>query len=73
MGRAVDKVDVHAKLMNETGLSYPIILSQDGRVMDEMHRVYKALTERRNTIQAVQFEVHPEPDYVSVASDELPF
>src|SRR3974377_2206823 len=32
----------HAKLINETDLRYPIILSSDGRVMDGMHRVAKA-------------------------------
>ncbi|HET6418344.1 MAG TPA: hypothetical protein VFG22_18755 [Polyangiales bacterium] len=67
------RVAPHAKLMSETDLSFPIILSQDGRVMDGMHRLCKALIEGRDTIQAVQFEVDPEPDYVSVPSDELPY
>ncbi len=33
----------HFKLVNETDLQYPIILSEKGRVMDGMHRVAKAL------------------------------
>src|SRR5215831_14062017 len=35
----------HAKLINEADLAFPIILSSDGRVMDGMHRVAKALIE----------------------------
>ncbi len=33
----------HFRLVNETDLNYPIILSENGRVMDGMHRVAKAL------------------------------
>ena len=66
-------VALHAKLINETDLKYPIILSQDGGVMDGMHRVCKALIQGLDVIQAVQFEVDPEPDYVNVSPDELPY
>jgi len=38
-----------------------------------MYRVCKALIEGRDTIQAVRFDVDPEPDYVSVTSDKLPY
>lgn len=37
----------HARLMQETDLRHPIILSSDGRVMDGMHRVAKAYMEGR--------------------------
>jgi hypothetical protein len=67
------RVALHAKLMNETDLSLPIILSQDGRVMDGMHRVCKAMIAGRDTILAVRFDEDPEPDYVGVAPDELPY
>jgi hypothetical protein len=66
-------VALHARLMNETDLSHPIILSQDGRVMDGMHRVCKALVQGRKTISAVRFEQDPEPDYVGKKPDELPY
>jgi hypothetical protein len=33
----------HARLIEEADLGCPIILSSDGRVMDGMHRVLKAL------------------------------
>jgi hypothetical protein len=67
------RVALHAKLMNETDLRHPIVLSQDGRVMDGMHRVCKALVEGKETIRAVRFEVDPKPDYVGVDPDELPY
>lgn len=63
----------HARLMLEADLCYPIILSADGRVMDGMHRVAKAYLEGRETIKAVQFEIDPEPDYIGVAADDLPY
>ena len=59
--------------MLEADLRYPIILSADGRVMDGMHRVAKAYLEGRETIQAVQFEVDPRPDYIGVEADDLPY
>ena len=67
------RVALHAKLMNETDLIHPIILSQDGRVMDGMHRVCRALNEGRKTVRAVRFDVDPEPDSIGVEPDELPY
>jgi hypothetical protein len=62
----------HIRLIQETDLSYPIILSADGRVMDGMHRVARALLEGRETIEAVQFTRDPEPDYEDVQPEYLP-
>lgn len=62
----------HARLINEANLSFPIILSSDGRVMDGMHRVLKALLNGLESIEAVRFEHDPEPDFVDVAIDDLP-
>jgi len=67
------RIALHAKLIDETDLDHPIILSQDGRVMDGMHRVCKALIEGIETIQAVRFELDPEPDYIDVSPDDLPY
>ena len=63
----------HIRLIEETDLSFPIILSSDGRVMDGMHRVAKALLEGRETIEAVKFNQDPEPDYEDVHPDDLPY
>ena len=67
------RVALHAKLMNETDLRHPIILSAEGRVMDGMHRVCRALIEGRASVRAVRFESDPEPDYIGVAPDALPY
>jgi hypothetical protein len=63
----------HAKLIQETDLAYPIILSASGRVMDGMHRVCKALIEGKPTVDAVQFTGDPEPDYIDADIDALPY
>ena len=67
------KVGEHARLIDECDLSYPIILSSDGRVMDGMHRVLKALNQGETHIRAVRFAVDPEPDYVGVSPEDLPY
>lgn len=67
------EIALHAKLMNETDLNFPIILSQDGAVMDGMHRVCKALILGMGSIQAVQFRADPEPDFIGVEPDDLPY
>jgi hypothetical protein len=66
-------VALHAQLIAETDLDWPIILSSAGRVMDGMHRVCKALLENRSTIAAVRFEQDPEPDYIDADIDALPY
>jgi hypothetical protein len=63
----------HARLMQECDLAHPIILSSDGRVMDGMHRICKALLQGRTEIEAVRFEHDPEPDYIGVDPDDLPY
>lgn len=63
----------HARLINEVDLGYPIILGADGRVMDGMHRVAKAILEGRTTIKAVRFRVDPEPDYRNCDPDDLAY
>ena len=63
----------HAQLMQEADLGYPIIMCSKGRVMDGMHRVLKALNLGLEAIDAVVFEEDPEPDFVDVRPDELPY
>jgi hypothetical protein len=63
----------HARLMLDCDLAYPVILSSDGRVMDGKHRIGKALLEGRSDVEAVRFVHDPEPDYVGVAPDDLPY
>jgi len=63
----------HIKLMDEADLSFPIILSSNGEVMDGMHRIAMALREGRTEIEAVQFSEDPEPDFIGREPDELPY
>jgi hypothetical protein len=63
----------HARLILDSDLAFPIILSSDGRVMDGMHRVCKALFENRTEIEAVRFVCDPAPDYVGVHPADLPY
>jgi hypothetical protein len=63
----------HVQLVNDVDPAHPIILGVDGRVMDGMHRVVRALLRGEPTIAAVRFEVQPEPDYTDCAPDELPY
>jgi hypothetical protein len=67
------KVLQHLRLIEETDLAHPIILAADGRVMDGMHRVAKAVLEGRETIEAVKFNTDPEPDHVGRRPSELPY
>jgi len=63
----------HARLMLECDLTFPIILSSDGRVMDGMHRVCKAILQGLSDIEAVRFIDDPEPDHIGVQPDDLPY
>jgi len=63
----------HAGLMRDSDLNFPVILSSDGRVMDGMHRICKALLDGRETIAAVRFTKDPKPDHVGITPEELPY
>jgi hypothetical protein len=62
----------HARLILDCDLTYPIILSSDGRVMDGMHRVCKALLQGYQDIEAVRFTNDSAPDYIGADPDDLP-
>lgn len=54
----------HWKRADEVSLDYPIILDEDGFIMDGWHRVAKSLFLGLATIKAVRFDVTPDCDYV---------
>ena len=58
------QVAAHAARIQSADLSYPIILSADGRLMDGGHRIARAWIEGRTEIDAVRFEVDPEPEFI---------
>ena len=63
----------HMTLIDGADLSFPIILSSTGAIMDGRHRVAKAVREARKEIAAVQFQHDPEPDYVGLGPNDLPY
>ncbi|MEM1446035.1 MAG: hypothetical protein AAGF84_08275 [Planctomycetota bacterium] len=66
------RVAKHAQLIQEADLAYPILLCHEGRIMDGMHRVLKALNEDSPTVQAKQFLEPIEPDHVGCDPQSLP-
>jgi hypothetical protein len=69
----VRQVVEHFRLVQEVDCSYPIILGPDGRVMDGMHRVARALLDGRTTISARRLPVLPDPDYRNCRPEDLPY
>ncbi|HET9969492.1 MAG TPA: hypothetical protein VFQ68_14750 [Streptosporangiaceae bacterium] len=63
----------HARLMLDADLSFPVILGPDGRVMDGMHRIARALLDGRKRVSAVRFQILPEPDYRDCQPADLPY
>ncbi len=63
----------HAQLIRAADLRYPIILCPEGRIMDGMHRVLRALDDGRDTIPAYRLITMPAPDAIDVAPDDLPY
>jgi len=52
---------MHMQAVNDADLSYPIIIDEDGELMDGRHRIMKALLNNEKTIKAVRFDKNPEP------------
>lgn len=69
----VRRIIDHVRFIQEVDLSYPIILGSDGRVMDGMHRIARAMLDGHSTIKAVQFVNEPEPDYRDCSPEDLPY
>jgi hypothetical protein len=54
----------HVQKVNDADLSKPIILDDEGYVMDGRHRIAKALLDGVETIKFVRFEETPIHDYM---------
>lgn len=52
---------MHIRAVQNADLSFPIILDEDGEIMDGRHRIMKAILEGKETIKAVRFEENPPP------------
>jgi len=53
----------HIQYVIDADLSCPIILDEEGYVMDGRHRLAKCLLNNKKTIKAVRFDVSPDPCY----------
>ncbi len=51
----------HIVAVNNADLAYPIILDEDGEIMDGRHRLIKAIITGKDTIKAVRFSENPSP------------
>jgi hypothetical protein len=63
----------HLRLIQDVDVSYPVILGSDGRVMDGMHRIARALLEGWTTVRAVRFPADPEPDHRDRRPEDLSY
>ena len=63
----------HIKLIDASDLSFPIILSAGGEVMDGRHRIAKAALLGLQTIECVQFGEDPQPDHIGKRPEELSY
>lgn len=60
----IREVAEHARRIAEADLSYPILLSAEGYLLDGFHRLAKAHLEGKPQILAKQFPADPEPDRI---------
>lgn len=56
---------MHFNAVNNANLDYPIILDEDGELMDGRHRIMKAFMLGHETIKTVRFDENPEPCKIS--------
>lgn len=56
---------MHMKAVNDSDIEMPIILDEDGEIMDGRHRLMKAMLIGAETIKAVRFDENPEPCQVN--------
>jgi hypothetical protein len=58
------EVAEHSRRITDADLEYPVIFASDGRLMDGGHRIARAWLEGIDEVDAVRFEVDPEPDWI---------
>ena len=56
---------MHMRAVLDADLEKPIILDEDGELMDGRHRLMRAMYEGKETILAVRFDTNPPPCRVS--------
>ena len=56
---------MHMRAVNDADLGQPIILDEDGELMDGRHRLMKAMLNGEPSIKVVRFDENPSPCRVS--------
>lgn len=56
---------MHIKAVNAADLDQPIIIDEDGELMDGRHRLMKAMLTGATTVKVVRFDENPAPCRVS--------
>ena len=62
--QTIREVAVRCHRINEANTNYPIVLNDNGKLMDGGHRLARTLLEGRKTIRAIPFPEMPEPDAI---------
>lgn len=52
---------MHMRAVIDSDLSFPIIMDEDGDIMDGRHRIMKAMLNGDRSIKAVRFDINPPP------------
>jgi hypothetical protein len=52
---------MHMNAVNDADLTKPIIMDEDGSIMDGRHRIMKAMVTGQDTVFAVRFDENPAP------------
>jgi hypothetical protein len=65
------EVAEHARRIAQADLAHPVIIASDGRLMDGGHRIAKAWLAGREVVDAVRFEVDPDPDWVETDTGDV--
>ena len=60
----IREVASHCRRINEVNTQIPVVINDNGRLMDGGHRLARALLEGSKTIKAVQFSEMPDPDII---------
>ncbi len=68
-----DEVIAHTQLILEADLSFPILLCPEYKVIDGMHRICKAVLEKRKIIEAIVLKTLPPPDHVNIDPNDLSY
>lgn len=67
-GLTLRELVMHMKAVNDADLKKPIILDEDGEIMDGRHRIMKAILTGAKTIKAVRFDENPMPCQIKEAA-----